>query len=508
MQNVFSSKAHRSQQFGFTLVEVAIVLVVLSVLTASAVVGFSGFSDTLRSKATGRYLEQARKALENHIAVNSYLPCPDIDGDGVEDRGGSAVCASAYGDLPYINLGLERLTPWDDVAFYAVSDNADDFQCGDNPEESEVCYFEDTNAPAFDLSTEPVTDVPDADNLQVRSTADAGAGETDNIAVGLVVVIGSYGKNAAITRADCAAISNEDENENCNDDRTFVLHTQQRPTDTDSGFDDQLVWLDAGEVKLLWLDTSGDGGDSGDGGQGGDGGSAGSGHDESSDPDANDPGNVPDSCDGISGCISDGDGTDGDDTIVSGTGKDNIDAGAGDDKVYSGEGKDVVSGGAGNDLIVGGNAKDTLSGGADDDTLYGGKGKDTLKGDDGNDTLYGGEDNDDLFGGNGDDLIYGGADNDELWGDAGSDKMYGGEGSDYFYHQSGDSGDLDTIDGGGGTDTIEFTDNDLGDFSVKVNGEVVSPIDGEYVFGESTSGEIYNENGDKVITFSNIERIE
>jgi Ca2+-binding RTX toxin-like protein len=180
-------------------------------------------------------------------------------------------------------------------------------------------------------------------------------------------------------------------------------------------------------------------------------------------------------------------GSDGDDTILSGSGDDIIHVQLGMNSVSAGAGKDLVSfavgeinhldGGAGNaDMIriinvmnapwsfdastgitTDGNGSvlsgfesvhaiaffhnDTLrlSQGNDigegwngNDTLFGESGNDRLQGGDGNDHLDGGDDHDRLAGGNGEDVLVGGAGNDILTGGLGVDTLTGGSGEDTF----------------------------------------------------------------------------
>jgi Ca2+-binding RTX toxin-like protein len=131
------------------------------------------------------------------------------------------------------------------------------------------------------------------------------------------------------------------------------------------------------------------------------------------------------------------DGRGGSDLIAGGRGNDNIVAGAGDDDVNGGDGDDVVWGGAGNDRI---------SGGRGNDRLFGGSGDDIMLGDDGDDRLFGDE---------GDDMLFGGTGRDFLQGGAGTDRVFGEDGDD---HVVGDlDGEIDSYDGGGGSDTLDYS---------------------------------------------------
>ena len=167
------------------------------------------------------------------------------------------------------------------------------------------------------------------------------------------------------------------------------------------------------------------------------------------------------------------DGGDGDDTIVGGSGSDTIDGGAGDDSAYGGEGNDTIQGGDGADTIDGGDNADTLDGGAGNDTIKGGAGADTIDGQAGNDSLEGGAGNDSIDGGDGDDTILGDGGADSLTGGAGDDTMYGGEGADTL---SGGAGN-DTMQGDGGNDTFQFVGSEDGDVKTVVGGTGTDTID-------------------------------
>jgi Ca2+-binding RTX toxin-like protein len=105
-------------------------------------------------------------------------------------------------------------------------------------------------------------------------------------------------------------------------------------------------------------------------------------------------------------------------------------------------------------VINGTAAGDRLSGGFGDDTINGFDGNDGLDGGEGNDQVDGGDGHDDVRGEAGDDLLIGGLGNDTLLGDAGNDTMLGGDGIDEFW--LGFDYGSDCIDGGAGTDLVDF----------------------------------------------------
>jgi prepilin-type N-terminal cleavage/methylation domain-containing protein len=94
-------KPHPHVQRGFSLVELAVVLVVLG-LVSLLLVQFLGTASQERREAAGRdLLSRADDALLAFAMINSRLPCPASDGGGTEDCAGGQV-----GQLPYRTLGL------------------------------------------------------------------------------------------------------------------------------------------------------------------------------------------------------------------------------------------------------------------------------------------------------------------------------------------------------------------------------------------------------------------
>ena len=86
---------------GFSLVELAVVLVILGVISLVLLQFLGAASQERRETASRDLLTRADDALLAFAMVNSRLPCPAVAGSGVEDCSGSQV-----GTLPYRSLGL------------------------------------------------------------------------------------------------------------------------------------------------------------------------------------------------------------------------------------------------------------------------------------------------------------------------------------------------------------------------------------------------------------------
>jgi len=103
------------------------------------------------------------------------------------------------------------------------------------------------------------------------------------------------------------------------------------------------------------------------------------------------------------------------------------------------------------ETVVGGSGGDELTGSDGDDTLLGASGDDTIEGGQGDDTLAGDAGNDRLSGGCGDDVLIDGAGEDENLGGAGDDHVV----------VAADQAD-DRHDGGDGYDTLDFSQTSEG----------------------------------------------
>lgn len=112
-----------AQSAGFTLVEMAVVLVIIGLLLGGLLVPLSTQMENDRRKETQAGLEAIREALIGYAVLNGQLPCPDSNNDGLP---GPAVCSGNanqrnIGGLPYGLLGVARTDAWGNPWIYAVN---------------------------------------------------------------------------------------------------------------------------------------------------------------------------------------------------------------------------------------------------------------------------------------------------------------------------------------------------------------------------------------------------
>jgi prepilin-type N-terminal cleavage/methylation domain-containing protein len=127
------SSSFRSK--GFTLVEIAIVLLIVTVLLGYTVAMFPMQQDLKKYRQVDKEIDGIIEHLIAFAQVNGRLPCPDTNNggsaiDGQEDRAGLDDCNAFFGFLPARTLGIEGkyddggllIDPWNQRYGYAVSD--------------------------------------------------------------------------------------------------------------------------------------------------------------------------------------------------------------------------------------------------------------------------------------------------------------------------------------------------------------------------------------------------
>jgi Ca2+-binding RTX toxin-like protein len=158
------------------------------------------------------------------------------------------------------------------------------------------------------------------------------------------------------------------------------------------------------------------------------------------------------------------------DSILAGSGDDQVDALAGSDYVEGDHSFPFNTGDGGNDTVYGGEGIDQLIGNAGNDRLFGAAGRDTLWGNEGDDFYHGGPGNDVIEDDFGADSSNPGAGKDEARAGDGSDIISTGRYRDGLY--SNGDGYVDTVDCGSGTDTVHF---EKGVDTISANCEIRKP---------------------------------
>lgn len=201
----------RNAQTGFTLIEMAVVLVIVGLLLGGMLVPLAAQMETDRRKETAAKLESIREALIGFAVINGRLPCHDTNGDGLPGPGACNTGANQrnVGGLPYATLGVSPTDAWGNPWRYAVNG----------------AYTQPLGMPPPAIADNGQGD------LEVRAAANCAGAQRGEQLPALVL------SNARTTSAGTLEPDNRD-NDRCFVDAGFIQGN--------NGFDDLIVWVPTG----------------------------------------------------------------------------------------------------------------------------------------------------------------------------------------------------------------------------------------------------------------------
>jgi prepilin-type N-terminal cleavage/methylation domain-containing protein len=258
-------------QPGFTLVELAVVLLIVSLLLGGMMAMVSAQTEQRNWNDTQSRLEAARDAILGYAIANGRLPCPaNSNSAGAEARQGSGVCGASgntqdyyggvvagvtYGLMPAVTVGYQpvdsqgfALDAWGNRIRYAISRVT-------TPVTSSANFTNATNLKASGVSVLPndlvvcasATGIAPAASPPSCNTAASVTGQTT--AVVILYSPGKNGRDPITLGADEAA----NENRTGANDAVFISHPPAPAGATGGEFDDQVLWISVGTLyaKLI-----------------------------------------------------------------------------------------------------------------------------------------------------------------------------------------------------------------------------------------------------------------
>ena len=107
---------------GFTLVEMAIVLLIVGLLLGGLLMPLSTQMDQRKVGETQKVLEDVKEALIGFAIANGRLPRPATSfTNGVENPAACATEAACTGVIPWSTLGITKLDSWGKIIRYSVT---------------------------------------------------------------------------------------------------------------------------------------------------------------------------------------------------------------------------------------------------------------------------------------------------------------------------------------------------------------------------------------------------
>ena len=236
---------------GFTLVELAVTLFIVTLLLGSVLIPLQTQVETRKIEETQRLLEQAREALLGYASSFGYFPCPatatslgtEPAAPGTDHATGA--CVTYNGFLPAALLGF---TPVDAEGFaldawggsaanrirYAVSNH----QVGTAPLPFTTAGgMGQVGIPALAANSNLIYVCGSGAGI----AADTNCGTAQKLASNVVAIVWSSGANALTGGTSVHEAENPNVNVAASQDRVFVSRVR-----TPSGaneFDDQLIWI-------------------------------------------------------------------------------------------------------------------------------------------------------------------------------------------------------------------------------------------------------------------------
>lgn len=213
---------------GFTLIELAVALVVVALLLGSILVPLTTQVQQRKISDTQKALDEIKEALIGFAMTNGRLPCPAQSATNGLEKAACTLAVDRAGFIPWATLGVSKLDAWGHIFRYSVT-------------------------PAYASSTSPFTlTTPKDITIQTRDGAGAIINLTNVNSIPAAVL--SHGNNGYGSVNDLGVAqalpvgwpaSNTDENTNVTASTTFVSRVPQDANATGTGgeFDDIVAWL-------------------------------------------------------------------------------------------------------------------------------------------------------------------------------------------------------------------------------------------------------------------------
>jgi prepilin-type N-terminal cleavage/methylation domain-containing protein len=117
------TRKNSNKNSGFTLIEIAIVMVVIGLLTGGGISIMRVMTERKVRNENSEYLQQAKEAILSFAEINGRLPWPDTDNNGTGTDNPCALNSTCTGFLPFADLNIAPNDAYQRAVKYEINNN-------------------------------------------------------------------------------------------------------------------------------------------------------------------------------------------------------------------------------------------------------------------------------------------------------------------------------------------------------------------------------------------------
>ena len=249
-------RLQKIKQQGFSLVEMAIVLVILGFVLGALLLPLRAQREQAAQIQTNNTLDNAKQALLGYAQQQGRLPCPAVAlSNGIESQTptGSGTCTTQLGYLPASTLGVQptdangfALDAWNNRIMYAVAQNSTtnapantatpDYTTNNSTDGMNVVGIANLT-PELHVCTTSI----DTTSITATNCPNNVSGKEDYLIQNAVVVIYSQGSTGSLASGG----SDEDVNPKIPtaSKKVFVYHDISTSSAPNGEFDHLVIWI-------------------------------------------------------------------------------------------------------------------------------------------------------------------------------------------------------------------------------------------------------------------------
>ena len=222
--HILQRMAPKLVQRGFSLVEMAVVMVILTMLIAGLISPLTAQIDQRNMNETRRSLSDIKEALIGFAVTTGRLPCPAVSSANGDEKVACTAVADRHGYIPWAKLGVPKLDAWGNIFRYSI-----------------------TPAYAGAVGT-LVLSPPTARDITIQTRDIAGALVNVSTPGNIPAIVLSHGKNGYGSTNDQGVVTavpgaNIDETTNATNATTFVDQVPKVAGAPGGEYDDIVTWI-------------------------------------------------------------------------------------------------------------------------------------------------------------------------------------------------------------------------------------------------------------------------